>query len=537
MLSQKLSFYLFIVAFFLPVCACTQTKQNTFEAFAEEAASIQKALRVPGIAIGIMENSQLVWQTALGYADLGTKEAMHTKHLTPLASISKTMAAILILQLEEQAKLNTDDPVAKYIKNTGLPNSTKISHLLSHTSEGIPQSFFEYSSRYGILQSIIENVAQKDYVTLMNEQILNPLAMNQSIPGVGAKGYEMLAKQIASPHKIGQNGTIVKGNLPAAGLKTSTGMVSSIGDLAKYAAAIYEGKLISPASMKKMWTNMRSSEGDTLPYGLGWFVNKVEEVDIFWHYGHEDCYSTVLMYVPSKNLTLIVLANSATLSEHGRMLSGNPARSALFWAFLKHFVFNQNTEKVLAWDSPLEDWKRYLAGSLSQVQRMTARETLISRLMLESFMSSYVPSYEAQSQATANLLLDYYSEELANTADPQLLATLLKIIKAGNYLAISVAQKITENSLLKDKSPYMHYLAGDFHYTFKEYEKALPHFKRVADLGNFNFRGYQALATYYTGEILKSQRSPLASQYLQRVIAWGWNLDNIVNLARQKLAE
>ncbi len=533
----KLVAYLLFGILLLPTCACTQNKQDAFKAFEGEAASIQEVLRVPGMVLGIMQNGQLVWQTALGYTDLNTRDTMRTDHLTPIASISKTMAAILVLQLEEQGKLTTNDPVIKYLKNTALPSNIKISHLLSHTSEGAPQSFFEYSGRYSLLKDIIEKVAQKDYATLMNEQILMPLEMRQSIPGVGAKGYEQLSKKIASPYKIGQNGVILKGNLPTNGLKASTGMVSSIVDLAKYAAAIYEGKLISAASIKKMWTNTLSAEGDTLPYGLGWFVRKVEGVDIFWHYGQEDCYSTVLMYVPSKKLTLIMLANSSSLSDHGRMLSGNPARSALFWTFLKHFVFNQSNEKVPVWDKPLEEWRKHLSSSLSNHQKIMAKETLISRLMLESFMSSYMASYQTASQATVNLLLDYYAQELAQTADPQLLYALLKAIKAGNYLAISVVQKITENSLQKDKSPYMHYLAGDFYYTLKEYETALSYFKKVADLSNFNFRWYQALATYYTGELLKNQKSSLAAQYLQRVVAWGWNLDNIVSKARQKLAE
>jgi CubicO group peptidase (beta-lactamase class C family) len=522
--------------------ACGQQKAtftvqlSNLELFKQEAESIRQALRVPGMTLGIMQGDSLIWQTALGQADIARSQAMQTTHLFPLASISKTMGAILLLQLEEQGLLSIEDPINKYLPEKGLPNSVKIYHLLSHTSEGVPQTFFEYSGRYGLLTDLIEKVSKQKYPALMNERILSHLNMQRTIPGVGAKGYEKLSAQIAKPYRLDKKGTILQGFLPSEGLQTSTGMVSCIEDLAKYARGIYQDKLLKPTSKQKMWTAMHSTEGDTLVYGLGWFITQVEGMEVIWHYGQEECYSTVLMYVPEKNVTLIMLANSATLSDHGRMLSGNPARSALFWAFFKHLIFSspQSANKLPTWDAPLTEWKKALE-TLPEELKSQARETLISRLMVKSYLSDYQEKYKVETKENAEFLATHFPKEMEKLADPQILYVLLSLVKQGDYLLISLTEVILQNTLEKDKSPYVAYLAGRFYQIVKENETALSYFKQVADLPNFSFRWYQVLATYETGEILYNQKSASANIYLKRVINWGWNLEDVVTKARQRI--
>lgn len=513
-----------------------ETSPTQIAYFLEEVESIRKALSVPGMTLGIMQGDSLVWQKALGQANITRSEPMTVGHLFPLASISKTMASVLVMQLVEQGKLQLNASVRTYLPDEDIPSSVKIYHLLSHTSEGVPQTFFEYSARYGLLSDVVEKITKKKYFEVMESNILTPLKMQHSIPGVGAKGYETLSAQIAKPYRLGSKGKIMLGTLPSAGLRSSSGMVSCIGDLAKYARAIYQDQLLKPDTKQKMWKAMHTIEGDTLPYGLGWFIGNTEGKKIIWHYGQEACFSTVLMYIPEKNLTFIMLANSAALSEHGRMLNGNPARSALFCAFFKHFVWDKSTQnmELPAWDAPIKQWEDSLRG-YADVHKKQAKEVLLSRFMLQSYLSKYQPSYQQASVQTWMLLARYFSADLEQLADAQLLFPLIELIQQEEYSLIPITEIIIENTKEGMRSPYIQYLVGKFYYLLHEENRALPYFKAVADMPNFRFRWYQPLATYYTGEILDNQHSPKAAIYLRRVINWGWNEDDVVVKARQRL--
>ncbi len=513
-----------------------QINNSQTSAFLEEVTRIGSSLAVPGMTLGIMQGDSLVWEAAIGQADRARSVAMNTSHLFPLASISKTMAAVLVLQLVEQGRLRLDDAVLEYLPQEKIPESVKIHHLLSHTSEGLPQTFFEYSSRYGLLADVLEKITQKKYYQVMESNILKPLKMQRSIPGVGAKGYERLSAQIAKPYRLGDNGKILLGYLPSEGLKSSTGMVSCIEDLAKYAKGLYQGELLQADTRQKMWTNTQSLARDTLPYGLGWFIGNTEGKKIIWHYGQEACFSTVLMYIPEKDLTFIMLANSAALSEHGQMLSGNPNRSALFTAFFKHFVWDKSTQnmELPAWDAPLAQWKTGL-DVYPDALKSQAKEVLLSRFMLQSYMSKYQPSYQQASMQTWMLLAKYFSADLEQLADAQLLFPLIELIQQEEYSLIPITEIIIENTKEGMRSPYIQYLVGKFYYLLHEENRALPYFKAAADMPNFKLRWYQPLATYYTGEILDNQHSPKAAIYLRRVINWGWNEDDVVVKARQRL--
>jgi len=83
-----------------------------------------------------------------------------------------------------------------------------------------------------------------------------------------------------------------------------------------------------------MFTATRSTRGETLPYGLGWFVREYLGLHVVWHYGLVSGYSSLFVRVPSRDLTLIVLADSSALSDEPRLLDGDLERSPAALAFL-----------------------------------------------------------------------------------------------------------------------------------------------------------------------------------------------------------
>src|SRR5262249_43722844 len=95
---------------------------------------------LPGIAVGVVNDQDLVWATGFGFADLKAKVPMTAATRFRMASHSKLFTAIAIMQLREDGKLRLDDPVDKYLpwfkaRPAGDDDGTvTIEQLLSHSS-------------------------------------------------------------------------------------------------------------------------------------------------------------------------------------------------------------------------------------------------------------------------------------------------------------------------------------------------------------------------------------------------------------------
>ena len=95
---------------------------------------------LPGIAVGVVSDQELVWSAGFGYANVAEKLPMLPTTKFRMASHSKMFAAIAIMQLREQGKLRLDDPVSNYLpwfkaKPAGDDDGPiTIEQLLSHSS-------------------------------------------------------------------------------------------------------------------------------------------------------------------------------------------------------------------------------------------------------------------------------------------------------------------------------------------------------------------------------------------------------------------
>ena len=95
---------------------------------------------LPGIAVGVVSDQELVWAAGFGYANVAEKTPMSPTTKFRMASHSKMFAAIAIMQLREQGKLRLDDPVSNYLpwfkaKPAGDDDGPiTIEQLLSHSS-------------------------------------------------------------------------------------------------------------------------------------------------------------------------------------------------------------------------------------------------------------------------------------------------------------------------------------------------------------------------------------------------------------------
>jgi len=71
--------------------------------------------QIPGIAVAIVHDQDLLWSRGFGYADLERKVAVSPQTIFSICSISKLFTSIAVMQLRDAGKLNLDDPIKKHL--------------------------------------------------------------------------------------------------------------------------------------------------------------------------------------------------------------------------------------------------------------------------------------------------------------------------------------------------------------------------------------------------------------------------------------
>lgn len=175
--------------------------------------------------------------------------------------------------------------------------------------------------------------------------------------------------RMARPYVIGGGGEPERG-LYDMTTSCAAGVLSSVVDLARFDAAVDWDSLVSEESRELATTPTISTAGDTLPYGLGWFVHEFGGHKIVWHYGYWNCASTLIVKVPEKGLTFILLANTSALSSPFRIGgSSDVLVSPAAELFLRHIVFADDTPVELDWNSPVESIAAALDSADSSLER------------------------------------------------------------------------------------------------------------------------------------------------------------------------
>src|SRR5688572_32554789 len=107
--------------------------------------NIRQELKIPAYSAAVVKDQKVLWARGFGYADVENKIPA-TEH-TPyhLASLTKTFASTILMQLVQEGKIKLDDPVSKYGINLESEGVIRVRHLFSHTSEGNPGERYSYN--------------------------------------------------------------------------------------------------------------------------------------------------------------------------------------------------------------------------------------------------------------------------------------------------------------------------------------------------------------------------------------------------------
>jgi CubicO group peptidase (beta-lactamase class C family) len=334
---------------------------HNVERFEKRVDLIRQSLDIPGMSVAVVHRQEVVLARGFGVVDIakGTAATEHTPY--PIASLTKTFAAAVIMRLVEAGKLDLDETMSTYDPGyaqwcAGLKtrspdpapdyncDSERITlrHHLSHTAQGKPGTAYAYNGfLFARLSTVVDAVAPKGFNRLIEEDILDPLGMNDTALGAGDKRKADVVARMAKPYKLDRDGTLVEPvsvTPPFDYMSAASGLISTVVDLAKYDVAIDRDLVYSPQAKQQIWTAGTSPTGQRFPYGLGWFVFPAAKPFLLWHYGwYPNAFSSLLLKMPDRQLTLILLACTDRASSVFFLGYGDPLRSPFATAFLDTF--------------------------------------------------------------------------------------------------------------------------------------------------------------------------------------------------------
>jgi CubicO group peptidase (beta-lactamase class C family) len=340
---------------------------------------MRQLLKIPGMSVAIVKDDKILWSKGFGYADILKRIPTTPRTVYYIASLTKTFATTVLMQLVEQGKLDLDDPMSKY-SGEFKDDSVKVKHVLSHTADAPIGERFRYDgARFATLTAVIEKKTSKSFRDVMTEMFLDPLEMRDSIPSrdtfeVAAKNprlydkeklrrYRLALARYAKPYRL-YGDEIIYTSYPWVGISAAAGLLSTAPDLAKFLIAIDRHVYIRPETQARSWTPFVSNSGKTLPHGLGWFVQDYQGVRSIWHFGYDPFeFSGTIVKVPDEGLSLVLLANSDALSSPF-VRRGILHTSPFVASFLRLFVFEDRLGHALPdpnWGKNKEEFERELA--------------------------------------------------------------------------------------------------------------------------------------------------------------------------------
>jgi len=328
-----------------PIPEAGPVEQRVAE-FESKLDRLRAQLGIPGMSAIVMVRDSVVWEGSLGVADIPSQRPVTPATQFHLASLTKTFASTVVLQLVEQGLVGLDDPISKYGISLPGPGVIRVRHLFSHTSEGIPGEQYRYNgNRFALLDQVIQRATGESFAKRVMEHIITPLALQHTAPNpqstaaFAASGRDAATyiAQMATGYGIDSRRRPVPVAYPAS-FSSSAGLVSTARDVARYSTALDAGQFLSAASRTLAYTPARGAGNRILPYGLGWFISTVRGHTLVWHYGYWTGNSSLIIKEPSRGLTFVVLTNSDQLSAPFRLGTGDLMSSTIAQAFINGFV-------------------------------------------------------------------------------------------------------------------------------------------------------------------------------------------------------
>lgn len=317
--------------------------------------ALRQQAGIPGLSAAVVFEGRIIWERGFGFQNVESRIRATPDTPYDVGDLSQLVAGVLLLQCVEQRHLDLNEPLRTY--GLAYPEAgVTLRHVLTHTSAGVPGETFRYSpERFAQLSPAIEWCAPQPYRKSVAHRVLERLAMRDSVPGRDLQNPEVVAdglfepaaleryarvlERTAVPYIVDRRGRPTRTEVPVEGINAAAGLISTVRDLARFDAALDAPLLLREETLALAWTNAMSNSGTVLPTGLGWFVQSYRGQPVVWHFGYvPNAYSSLVVRLPARRLTFIVLANSDGLNAPFSLSAGDVTRSLFATLFLRLFA-------------------------------------------------------------------------------------------------------------------------------------------------------------------------------------------------------
>jgi CubicO group peptidase (beta-lactamase class C family) len=342
-------------------------KLAEFDAFAREYREQHDVL---SMSYAIVKDGRLLVATGIGWQDHDAEEPTTADTSYLVASITKTFTAATLLAMDADGILDLDDDFTRLsdwkqrcawldtgpvIFGGGKPLedgytppridcAAKITlrQVLQMRVLGTPGSNFLYNPIvFGRLANWVEEKTGKPWAHWVRHYVIDKAGLTNIAAGWRDANGGTALLNLAPPfrHAKEEEDRLAPSPLPNPELNASSGIIASAVSLADYAIALDAGRILSPALLREMWTPPTDPDGRPASYALGWWTQTWRGQKLVWHAGWwPDAYAGLLLKVPAKGLTLVVLGNTDGLNWPNRLQVAEIEKNSLAVKFLELFA-------------------------------------------------------------------------------------------------------------------------------------------------------------------------------------------------------
>ena len=325
----------------------------TLDFFQRYLDSYREQHGIPALSVVVVQRGQLVVKIGLGKQDLEGNVAASIDTPYFIGNLSQIFGSTLLLEkCFDQETLELRDEVTRWVPAYGDPTTT-VGQLLTHQS---PSGAYVYDpTRFSGLTDVIEECADLSYRHVLAGEIFNRVpGMTRSVPGRALTGiaypgaaefssaerarYNDILGQMARHYRL-DRGQPVRVAVPVLPADAATGVITTAADLAAFDSALQPpSALLSRDALTAAWTQAGGSS--PLPTGLGWFVQNYKNSEpLVWQFDlTRDVASSIIVKLPARDLTLIMLANSDGLTRTSNLAAGDALQSPFVNLFLRFFA-------------------------------------------------------------------------------------------------------------------------------------------------------------------------------------------------------
>jgi D-alanyl-D-alanine carboxypeptidase len=297
----------------------------------------------PGAVALIARGDKTLFRKARGRANIELGVKLAPDQVFHIASVTKMFTAALVLKFAESNKLSLADPLSRYLPDFPNAESISIRQLLNHTAgisdravTGNAQPGFSrrdvdiallvgeiakrplnfapgtsqaYSnSSYILLGAVIEKITGGHWYDSLQDQLLAPLMLTRTQYGTASR---VINGRVAGYTSNNQKQALKNADFISMSIPASAGaLVSTVDDLRNWMRVLTSGRVISAKSYQQMITPVELPGAFSAnPYGFGTYIWRVRGEIMIGHTGQINGFASILAYLPSQDIIVIVLAN------------------------------------------------------------------------------------------------------------------------------------------------------------------------------------------------------------------------------------